>query len=126
MSLLLDAGALIAYERTDSKILGHVKVAREGAVPIKTSTAVVAQVWRHASKQVALARFLRGVEEIALTAQRARDVGILLALARRSDVVDAALVEIAVHGDEILTSDPADIAHLATASGKTLIVTRLG
>jgi hypothetical protein len=86
---------------------------------------VVAQVWRHSSTQVALAKFLRGVQEVPLTPQRAREVGSLLALASRSDVVDAALVEIAKDGDEILTSDPRDIAHLASASGKTLIVTRV-
>jgi hypothetical protein len=34
-----------------------------------------------------------------------------------SDVVDAALVLLAADGDEILTSDPADLRPLAAAAG---------
>jgi hypothetical protein len=123
VSLLLGAGALIAYEKGSAIVLGHLKAARADAQPVKTPTAVVAQVWRHASRQVGLAKLLRGVQEIPLTPQRARDAGILLAAAGASDVVDAALVELAIDGDEILTSDPADLAQLAAAVGKTLIIT---
>jgi hypothetical protein len=74
---------------------------------------------------VALARLLRGVDERELTKARSRAIGVLLARAKRADVVDASLVDAANEGDELLTSDPDDIAKLAEAAGKTLVVTRV-
>lgn len=123
MSLVLDAGALIAYERGDRTIHAFLLAAAASGDVVKTSAAVVAQVWRRGARQVALARLLRGVDEIALTPQRGRAVGALLQLSRSADVVDAALVELADNGDEILTSDPKDILRIANHSGKTLIIT---
>lgn len=125
MSLLLDAGALIAYERASRSVLGHLKVASAARAPIKTSTAVIAQVWRHGAKQAGLAMLLRAVDEVALTPSRAREAGLLLARARTSDVVDAALVQLAEDGDEILTSDPHDLRALAAASGKLIVITHV-
>jgi hypothetical protein len=43
--------------------------------------------------------------------------GVLLGRARMKDVVDAALVLLAVDGDMILTSDPDDLAALVDAVG---------
>ena len=37
--------------------------------------------------------------------------------------IAAAIVELADHGDEILTSDPKDILRIANHSGKTRIIT---
>ena len=125
MSLVLDAGALIAYERGDRTIHAFLVHASEQEDPVKTSAAVVAQVWRDPARQVALSKLLLGVEEIALTPQRARAIGALLRLSRTSDVVDASLVELARDGDEILTEDPDDLLHLANESGKTLVLTRV-
>jgi hypothetical protein len=42
-----------------------------------------------------------------------RRSGILLGRARRSDVIDAAIVLVAEDGDSILTSDPEDLRRLA-------------
>lgn len=123
MSLILDAGALIAYERGSRTVQAFLVGAAESEIAVKTSTGVVAQVWRQSARQVALAKLLRGVEEIELTPHRAREVGRLLGLARSVDVIDASLVELAAHGDEILTSDPDDLLRIARCSGKTLIVT---
>lgn len=123
MSLVLDAGALIAYERGSRLVQAFLVDAVASEVAIKTSTGVVAQVWRQGARQVALAKLLRGVEELALTQARAREVGRLLGLARRVDVIDGSLIELAASGDEILTSDPDDLVHLARHSGKTLIIT---
>ena len=39
-----------------------------------------------------------------------------------SDVVDASIVDIASDGDEVLTSDPDDIAVLATAAHRRLSI----
>jgi uncharacterized protein YaiI (UPF0178 family) len=47
-----------------------------------------------------------------------RAAGELLALARRHDVIDAALVLLASNGDVIVTSDPEDLEPLARAAGR--------
>ena len=125
MSLLLDSGALMAFERGNRVVFAHLAVARANRSPVKTLTAVVAQVWRQGSRQVVLARLLRGIDEVGLSPQRARSIGLLLAAARTRDVVDASLVDLAFDGDEILTSDPGDLVKLAEAAGKTLIITRV-
>ena len=123
MSLILDAGALIAYERKSRAVQAHLLLAIEHGDAVKTSTAVIAQVWRESARQVVLGRLLRDVEEVPLTSSRARAAGALLRLARRKDIVDAAVIELAANGDEILTSDPHDLVVLAEHSGKTLIIT---
>ena len=47
-----------------------------------------------------------------------RAAGVLLARARRSDVIDAAVVLLAADdGDVVITSDPLDLAVLAEAAG---------
>jgi hypothetical protein len=123
VSIILDAGALIAYERGNRVVRAFLMAAADSGDVVKTCTAVVAQVWRRGSRQVALRRLLRGLEEVPLSPERARETGSLLGRARGVDVVDAAVVEMAQNGDEILTSDPDDLLALANHSGKTLIIT---
>ena len=126
MSLLLDAGALIAHERRDPRLRAYLVAADAEETTLRTSAAVVAQVWRDGGRQARLAQLLRSVDEVALTPERGRAIGALLARARVHDVVDAALVELAENGDEILTSDPDDLRRLVHASGKRLVITRVG
>jgi len=118
MSLILDAGALVAVERADRfttalvrrELLGH-------RVPI-THGGVMGQVWRGgAGRQARIAKLLPAIEIRPLDEALGRRAGILLGRARRSDVVDAALVLLAVDGDTILTSDPDDLEPLAFAAG---------
>jgi hypothetical protein len=122
---MLDAGALIAYERGDRVVQAFLERANRQGEPVRTTTTVVAQVFRRPSAQAKLARLLRGVIEITLDSERARRTGILLQRATRADVVDASLVEALHDGDEVLTGDVDDIVRLATAAGKTVIVTRV-
>jgi hypothetical protein len=42
----------------------------------------------------------------------------LLGAARRSDLIDASIVLMAMDGDDIITSDPDDLRPLAAASGR--------
>lgn len=123
MSLLLDAGALIAFERGSKVVQAFLERAHHNADPVRTTTGVIAQVWRKPSVQAKVTRLLKGVEEVALDSAKARRIGLLLARARVSDVVDGSLIDIAHDGDEILTSDPRDLVALAAAARKTLIVT---
>lgn len=125
MTLVLDAGALLAYERGDRTVQAHLERASRTGVGVRTTTGVVAQVWRNGIRQARVALLLRGVAEVEFDRVQARRVGVLLGAARCSDVVDGSIVDVAMDGDEILTSDPDDISTLAMASGKTLIITRI-
>lgn len=126
MSLLLDAGALVAFEKGSRIVQAFLERAVRDGTPVRTSAAVVAQVWRGDARQAWLGRLLRGVDEVELTRERARSVGKRLAISGTADVVDGALVDVAMDGDEILTSDPDDIARLAEKGKKTVIVTPVG
>ncbi len=116
MSLILDAGALIAVERGDREL--DVLLKREllsSRVPA-THGGVIGQVWRNGSGQARLARLLPGITVEPLTSALGKRAGALLARARGRDVIDAALVLLASDGDWILTSDPDDIVPLAEAA----------
>jgi hypothetical protein len=125
VTLVLDAGALIAYERGSRIVQAHLERTWRAGEVSRTSTGVVAQVWRDGARQARVALLLRGVDEVELTGARARRVGRLLHAAEATDVVDASIVELCHDGDEVLTSDPDDIGRLAGAASKTLIVTRV-
>ncbi len=120
MALVLDAGALIAIERHDPVVLGHLIEARRDGVAVRTTSTVVSQVWRDGRRQARLSSALRGIEEVAHDRSRSRRIGQLLGRAGASDVVDAGVVDIAADGDEVLTSDVDDLAELATAAGRRL------
>ncbi|MGH3545761.1 MAG: hypothetical protein ACRDPW_07540 [Mycobacteriales bacterium] len=123
MSLVLDAGALIAYERRSQQVTLLLERALRNKVGVVTTTGVVAQVWHSGARQARLALLLGGVAEVELSSAQARRVGVLLSAAGRSDVVDASVVDAARDGDEILTSDADDIVELARSCGKNLLVT---
>jgi hypothetical protein len=118
VTVILDAAAFVAVERGNRELLAIVK--REllaGRVPV-THGGVVGQTWRGgAGRQATLAKFLAGVEVAPLDDALARRVGVLLAQARTSDVIDAAVVLLANDADEIFTSDTSDLAVLAEAAG---------
>lgn len=117
MTLLLDAGALIAVERGDRELLALLNAERLAGRPPRTHGGVVAQVWRGAARQARLARLLPGLECAGIDAELGRRTGALLGAAQRTDVVDAALVALARDGDELVTSDPGDLVHLAAVAG---------
>jgi hypothetical protein len=111
MTDVLDAGALIAAERGDRATWTRLKAAVDDA-PL-THGAVVGQAWRGGARQARLARFLAGVDVRPLTDALGRASGVLLGATGTADVIDAAVVMLAVDGDVIYTSDPEDIARLA-------------
>jgi len=124
VTLVLDAGALIAYEHGDRTVRAFLERAGRTGVDVRTTTGAVAQVWRDGARQARLTLLLKGLLEVELTRERARRIGMLLRRADERDVIDVSIVEAAVDGDEILTTDPDDIVALAEHSGKNLIVTR--
>ena len=118
MTMVLDAGALVAAERRDRDLMALVKRERLAQRAPRTHGGVIGQVWRGGTgRQANLALLLRGVEVVSLDDELGRQAGVLLGRSRTSDVVDAALVLLAADGDEILTSDAADLSRLARAAG---------
>jgi hypothetical protein len=116
--LILDSGAFIAAERGDADVAALVKRERKhGRVPL-TNGGVVAQVWRGGNgKQVPLTRLLASVDVAPVNDALGRRAGLLLARTGSSDAIDASVVCLAQDGDDILTSDPADLRDLARAAG---------
>ncbi|MGE0363616.1 MAG: twitching motility protein PilT [Vicinamibacterales bacterium] len=125
MSLVLDAGAWIALDRHDRAMWRRLKVAQmAGEIP-RSHGGVIGQVWRgRGARHALLAQALAGAEVRPLDQRLGRAAGELLAVTRGRDVIDAALVLLADDGDQIVTSDPDDIARLAAASGRHLEVVR--
>jgi hypothetical protein len=113
VSIVLDAGALIAVERGDRDMIALIKRERVQERAPVTHGGVVGQVWRGGhGRQVNLARLLPGVDVVALDDGFGRRAGVLLGRAASNDVIDASVVLLAVDGDEIYTSDPEDLRRL--------------
>lgn len=115
MSLVLDAGALLAIERRDRQVGAMLRVAQQERIAVRTSPAAVAQVWRHGARQVPLARILAGVAAPPLDLDTGKRLGVLLGAAGCSDVVDAHVASLARAGDRVLTSDPGDLRSILDA-----------
>ena len=114
--ITLDAGALIAIERNDRRVVIALRHALEEKMPLVVPAGVVGQVWRDGSRQVRLARLLgsRGVQIEPLDDARARAAGQLCGATGTRDVIDASVVLGAkVRGDRIFTSDVEDLRRLA-------------
>ncbi|MGH9165645.1 MAG: PIN domain-containing protein [Acidimicrobiales bacterium] len=118
MSIVLDAGALVAVERGDREMIAVIKRERRaGRCPL-THGGVIAQVWRGgAGRQAILARLLPGIAVSAFDDDLGKRAGVLLGRARGHDVIDAAVVLLAEDGDEIFTSEPADLRRLVSSLG---------
>lgn len=114
--VVYDAGILIAADRNDRSIWAEHRVYLEaGLVPLVPSP-VVAQVSR-SPKQAQLRRVLRGCEVISFQEGDAHEAGHLLARSKTRDIVDAAVVVLALaRGAEIRTMDTEDIEHLLEAA----------
>jgi hypothetical protein len=126
VTIVLDAGALVALERGDRALLAVLKDEARAGRRARTHGGVVGQVWRGgAGRQARLARALASVDVLPLDDGLGRRAGILLGRAGARDVVDAAVVLLAVDGDIVLTSDPDDVAELAIAADLDIEVVRV-
>lgn len=114
--MILDAGAFIAADRSETSVLTLLRSTHLRRIELVTVSPVVAQVWRSGRTQANLAKVLQGVEVIAPDEAAARRCGELLAATSTRDVVDGFVVALARRGDVILTSDPEDINVLAKAA----------
>lgn len=116
MALVLDTGALTAFDQGDRRVAALVEAARRRRLRVVTSAGCVAQSWRDGgSRQALLARLLRGTDEEALDGRVSRAVGDLCAITATSDVVDAHVSLLAHDRDVVVTSDGEDIERLLRA-----------
>lgn len=120
-SMILDAGALLAWERADRSVIACLEVAQRHGLDLRTTGIVVAQAWRDpAGRQARLARLLRAVDTVAVDERLGRRAGELVGAAGTSDPIDATVVAVASPGDRVLTSDVDDIDRLAAAAAVAL------
>ncbi len=118
-TVVLDAGALIAFEKNDRKVRTLIELALAHGAPLWTAGGVVAQVWRDGSCQVRLARLLGSglVQVQPLDRDEAQATGVLCGEAGTRDIVDASVVLLArKHAAIIVTSDPDDLKRLDPAA----------
>ena len=115
-ALVLDAGAFVAAERGDRRMLARLGAAHRHGIDLRASAVVVGQVWRDGRRQATLSRLLRSVDVRGVRREDGHAAGELLARSNSSDVIDAACVLLATDGDAIVTSDPSDLRRLIEAA----------
>jgi hypothetical protein len=120
VSVVYDAGVLVAADRNERRVWAEHRVRLEaGLIPVVPSV-VIAQV-RRSPRQVQLRRFLRGCDVAVLDEPVAHAVGELLGRAGTDDVCDAAVVTVAAAlAAEVVTGDRKDLRRLVAASGQTI------
>ena len=111
----LDAGALIAFERNDRRVVAIVARAVERRQSVAIPAGVVGQAWRDGRRQVRLVRLLgsSAVQVEPLDDFAARAAGQLCGVSGTSDVIDASVVLCArARGHAVATSDVRDLRRL--------------
>jgi predicted nucleic acid-binding protein len=113
--VVLDAGALIAFERNDRRVRTLIELAMAHGRTLCVPAGVVAQVWRDGARQARLARLLgSGLLDVqVLDRDEAQAVGVLCGRSGTSDVVDASVALLARRlRAVVVTSDPDDLRRL--------------
>jgi hypothetical protein len=111
----LDAGALIALDRGDRRMIALIRQALSENRRFFVPAAVIGQAWRDGRRQAVLSRFLRSeeVHVVPLDERLSRAAGELCGATSTADVIDASVVIVArERRDLIVTSDPADLRRL--------------
>jgi hypothetical protein len=114
----MDAGALIAVDRNERRVLVLLARARETGSRVTVPATALAQAVRRPERQARLARLLRQptTDVVPLDRVDATNVGRLLAASGTSDVVDAHVVICARRArQQAVTSDPDDLRALDPA-----------
>jgi predicted nucleic acid-binding protein len=114
----LDAGALIAIDRGDRRVLVLLARARETGAAVTIPATVLAQAIRRPERQARLARLIRqpATDLVSLDRVDATSTGRLLAASGTSDIADAHVVICARRaGQPVITSDPGDLRALDPA-----------
>lgn len=113
--LTMDAGALIAVDRDDRRIVVLLARAREIGATVTVPASALAQAIRSPTRQARLARLLRQptTDVVVLDRVDATRVGRLLAASGTADIVDAHVVICARRARQhVATSDADDLRRL--------------
>ena len=113
--ITLDAGALIAVDRADRRVLVLLARAAETNSRVTIPASALAQAIRRPERQARLSRLVRQptTDVVALDRGDAVHVGRLLVVSGTADVVDAHVVICARRGGQrVVTSDPNDLSRL--------------
>lgn len=122
MSVVYDAGALIAADRSDRRLWARHRARLEAGLVLVTTAPVVAQVSRSGS-QAQLRRFLRGCEVEPFAPDDAHQVGALAAESGVPDVVDVHVVVVAHRRRAaIATSDRQHLEPVVAALGAEVLL----
>lgn len=117
-ALVLDASALIAFERGDPRLRALFREAVRVGARLVIPTGVIGQVFRNSARQVPLCALLNGPTTTVPPLDRplAEAVGTLCGRAGTHDVVDAQVVLVARRERAtVLTSDVEDLKRLDPA-----------
>jgi hypothetical protein len=115
IGMTLDAGALIAIEKGNSRVAGLIHRAIGEGMTVAVPTVVIAQVWRGGARQALLGSFLARarLDIVGYSLEDAKAVGAKIAECGHTDVVDVFTVLYANdHGHAVVTSDPMDIGKI--------------
>ena len=114
-AIVLDAGALIAFERGDARMRSLIREALKAGVRLVVPAGVLGQVWRGAARQAPLRALMSGptTHVPALDRVLAEAAGVLCGRASTSDVIDASVVLVARRERAlVVTSDVNDLRRL--------------
>jgi len=113
--ITLDAGALIALDRDDRRVVVLLARAAESRARVTVPATALAQSIRQPERQARLARLIRQptTDVVSLDRVDATNVGRLLAASGSSDIADAHVVICARRSQQrVMTSDPDDLRML--------------
>jgi rRNA-processing protein FCF1 len=114
-AVVLDAGALIAFERGDARMRALVREALRVGARFVIPAGVLGQVWRGAAREAPVRALVKGPTTLvpALDQVLAEAAGVLCGRAGTSDVIDASVVLVARRERAVVvTSDVDDLRRL--------------
>lgn len=122
-AFVLDAGALIAFERFDDQIDAFLEEVVESGDELFVPASVLAQVWRGGPRSARLARLIASTTSDALDEARAKEVGERLGNRDKADIADAHVVCCAIDREaELLTTDCDDMEALIEPGERLTVV----
>lgn len=112
-TIVLDAGALIAFERGDARMRALVREALKAGVRLVIPAGALGQVWRGAASQAPLRALVKGPTTLVpvLDQLLAEAAGVLCGRAGTSDVIDATVVLVARRERAVVVTSDVDDLH---------------
>lgn len=111
--LTLATGAVIAFERSDRRLLLHLKSAQLRGLELTVPTPVIAEAWRGGARSARIAKLLDVCVIEPLFDDLARLAGEAIVAVTGAGVVDAIVMASAARrGDRVLTADFDDLERL--------------